>query len=136
VIKFTSIKHKLVFFLSTFITILLIAIAVGTYVYFRHTTKELILGQQYSTLTVVAKGLDDIIVTSHNSLIAVANITPVEYLHSNKKLQTWLDDKAALRTVFSNGLFVVDSEGIMLVTSPKAPRLYGSSYAYRDYFLK
>ena len=133
-IKFTSIKHKLVFFLSTFITVLLIAIAVGTYVYFRHTTKKLILDQQYSTLTVVAKGLDDIIATSHNSLIAIANITPVEYLHSNKNLQMWLDDKAALRTIFSNGLFVVDSQGIMLVTSPKAPRLYGSSYAYRDYF--
>ena len=133
-IKFTSIKHKLVFFLSTFITILLIAIAVGTYVYFRHTTKELILDQQYSTLTVVAKGLDDIIDTSQNSLIAVANITPVDALQSNKKLQSWLDDKAALRTIFSHGLFVVDSEGIMRASSPKEQRLHGSSYAYRDYF--
>lgn len=135
-IVFSSIKHKLIFAISVFIAALLVAITVGTYVYFRHTTKSLIFSQQYSMVSTVAKGLDDIIYTSHNSLIAVAKVAPVDSLDDRKLLQGWLDDKAGVRSVFNHGLFVFDANGIMRASSPKAEQLHGQSYAYREYFIK
>lgn len=49
--KITSISHKLVLATCLFIVCLLIVIASGTYVYFRHTTKKLILDQQFATVS-------------------------------------------------------------------------------------
>ncbi len=132
--KFTSIKHKLISTISLSVTALLVSIAVGVYIYFRHSSKEMIFNQQYSMVSAVAKGLDNVINTSQNSLVAVADAAPIGILDDRKFLQEWLDDKAALRTVFDHGLFALDADGIMLVVSPKAERLYGSSYAHREYF--
>ncbi len=135
-LKFISIKHKLVFAMSMFITIVLVSIAIGTYVYFRHSSKNQIFTHQYSMISAVAAGLDDVIDTSRNSLLAVAKAAPVDSLQNSTFLQRWLDDRAGLHAVFNHGLFVFDADGIMIASSPKVEQLHGSSYAYREYIKK
>ena len=40
--QLNSVRHKLVLVISLFITAMLLVVAAGTYVYFRHTTQALI----------------------------------------------------------------------------------------------
>ena len=109
--KFTSIRHKLIFFVSLFITVLLLLIAVGVYAYFRHTTREQVFSQQFQMVSVTAKGLDDKIRSSHNALSAVAEVAPIESLKNRPELQNWLDNRKGLLTIFNHGLFLLDANG-------------------------
>ncbi|MDD2309873.1 MAG: cache domain-containing protein [Desulfuromonadaceae bacterium] len=132
--KFNSIRNKLVFAIL-FIALLLAAIAAGTYAYFRHTTQKLIFDQQFSMITSMAKGLDDKILSSHNALIAVSKVAPIDVIANQQVTQKWLENRTGIRTIFNHGLFVFDATGKMIATSPVVPQLHGSSYSHREYFI-
>lgn len=132
--KCNSIRNKLIFSISLFIALLLIAIAGGTYTYFRHMTKKLILDQQFSMITNLAKGLDDKILSSHNALIASSKVTPADIVDNPQVTQRWLESRTGLRLIFKHGLFVLDAKGKMLATAPIVPQIHGLSYGYREYF--
>jgi len=134
-IKFNSIRNKLVFAISLFITLLLIAIAAGTYAYFRHTTQKLIYDQQFFMIMRMAKGLDDKIISSHNALIAVSKVAPIDVIDNQQVTQKWLENRTGIRTIFNHGLFVFNATGKLLATSPVVPQLHGSSYSHREYFI-
>jgi len=134
-IKLNSIRNKLVFDISLFVSLLLIVIAVGTYVYFRHTTQKQIFHEQFYMISAMAKGLDDKIISSHNSLIAVSKVAPAETVYDIQTTQKWLEDRVGIRTIFTHGLFVFDAAGKLIATSPVVPKLHGLSYAHREYFI-
>ena len=55
--KFNSIRHKLAFGISLFMTLLLTLLATGTYLYFKHASRELILGQQFAMVSSEARNI-------------------------------------------------------------------------------
>ena len=134
-IKFYSIRNKLIFTISLFIALLLVVIAAGTYAYFRQTTQKLIFDQQFSMITNMAKGLDDKIISSHNALIAVAKVAPSDAIDNSEVTQKWLDNRTGIRSIFTHGLFVFNAAGELIATSPVVSKLHGSSYAHREYFI-
>ncbi|MBW4054458.1 MAG: response regulator [Proteobacteria bacterium] len=134
-IRFNSIRNKLVFVTSLFIVLLLVAIAAGTYAYFRHTTQKLIFDQQFSMITSMAKGLDDQILSSQNALIAVSRVAPADAIDNRQITQKWLENRTGIRTIFNHGLFVFNAAGKLIATSPIETQLYGASYSYREYFI-
>ena len=134
-IKFISIKHKLVFTVSLFIVLLLIVIATGTYIYFRHTTRELILNQQYSMITHQARDMDHQIGVIHNTLINVANVAPANKIGDNQVIQNWLNDRTGIQTCFTHSLTILDLKGTLVASVPPMPEKYGESFAQRDYFI-
>jgi PAS domain S-box-containing protein len=133
-ITHNSIRNKLVFDISLFVSLLLIVIATGTYVYFRHTTQKLIYDQQFSIISGMAKGLDDKIISSHNALIAVSKVVPPDAIDDRHATQNWLENRTGIRTIFTHGLFVFNAEGKLIATSPVVSQLHGASYSYREYF--
>jgi PAS domain S-box-containing protein len=134
-IKFNSIRTKLIFYISLFIGLFLVVIAAGTYSYFRHTTQKMIFHEQFYMISGIAKGLDEKIISSHNALIAVSKVAPAESVYDIQATQKWLEDRVGIRTIFTHGLFVFDAAGKLIATSPVVPKLHGLSYAHREYFI-
>jgi signal transduction histidine kinase len=131
--KFTSIRHRLVLSITLFVALLLIAIAVGTYAYFRSTTEKLIVDQQFSLITSIARDLDHDIKTAQNSLIDIADLAPEFLVNNPEETQKWL---ATVKPgVFNLTLCVLDQAGALIASTPVMPEKYGISFAHRDYFV-
>ena len=132
--KFTSISRKLILTTILFISILLVAIAGGTYAYFRHTTEKLIFDQQFSTVTGMANDLDHSIRAAHKALINVANVAPSDCITNQESTQKWLNNRTGIRTYFNHSLIILDAEGKLISSVPERPYISGTSFAHRDYF--
>ena len=134
--KFNSIRHKLVLAISLFIALLLALIALGTYHYFRHTTKKLISDQQFTLISSIAGHLDNSIRTAHTALINVAKETPPDIVSNANATQKWLADHPALFAYFTHSLVVLDKNGIMVASMPvrAEPGKNGLSPLYLCYF--
>jgi PAS domain S-box-containing protein len=134
--KFRSISHRFVLTTILFIAILLITIAGGTYSYFRHTARKLILDQQLAMITGMASDLDYSLTTAHRALINVAGVSPPECVSNPKTAQEWLLHSAGIRTYFNHSIIILDAAGELVSSFPARPEKYGQSFAYRDYFKK
>ena len=132
----SSIRHKLILVISLFVSLILGVIAAGTYGYFEHTTEQLILDQQFSTLTSMAAGLDHNISSAHDALINVAKVAPPDSLNNQQLAQQWLENRTGIRTIFSHSLIIFDKSGRLIASVPARPDLYGTSFAEREYFTR
>ncbi len=133
-LKFKTIERRFVFVISLFIAILLIVIAAGTYLYFQHTTQQLIFDQQYSMITSMAHDLDQQVTAAHTALIKVANVAPPDIVNNRKATQKWLENRTGIGSIFNNSLVILDKTGKLIAIVPAHPDIHGSSLAYRDYF--
>ena len=114
--KFISIRHKLAFAIGLFITLIVAVIATGTYHSFRKTTRQLILDQQYTLVSQLARGLDDDLKQAQQALINVANVLPPDIISNTGAMQNWLAGKPALHVYFSHSLIVLDREGTLVAS--------------------
>ncbi|HIJ86189.1 MAG TPA: response regulator [Desulfuromonadales bacterium] len=132
--KFNSIRHKLVLAVALFITALLAVIATGTYLYFRYSSRELILGQQFAMVSREAHNLDGHLKQAQAVLIAAGSSIPPALKKDSSTVEAWLATHLATRAIFSSSLFLLDNSGVMLGAVPARPKDYGASFADRDYF--
>ncbi|WP_346353429.1 response regulator [Azotosporobacter soli] len=130
----SSIRQRLIWSISFLVTALLLAIAGGTYAYFWHSAKQLILQQQFALVSSMAQGVDTDISVSLESLSNVAAVAPRDVITNPAKAQTWLDNRTGIRTVFTHSMILLDKNGVLISASPARPEIYGKSYAYREYF--
>ncbi len=131
---FSSIKQRLLIHNVLFISLLLGIIAVGTFIYFRVTTRELILTQQYAAVNSIVRNLDNDIIRAQKALIAVADATGQNELVNSVTAEQWLQKRIAVHTFFVSGLSIIDSTGVLLATYPRKPEVYGTSVASTGYF--
>jgi len=131
---FKSFRHKLILVFSLFITLLLAGIAWGTYTWFKAQTQQLIFREQFAMVSFLARSLDEKILSSHNTLIVIAKTTPLKLINNPRQLQSWLDGRSGLKSIFNHGIFLYDPAGSMVAASPLVPGLIGKSYAYRPYY--
>jgi len=129
-----SFRQKLILYFSIFITLLLAGIAWGTYSWFKYQTKEMIYREQFSMVSSLAGSLDDKILSTHNALIAVSKVTPINEISNQKKIKAWLDNRTGIRSIFDHGIFLYNAKGTMLASNPDNSTLTGNSYAYRPYY--
>jgi len=130
--KFTSIRHRLVFSITLFVALLLIAIAAGTYAYFRAATQKLIVDQQFSLITSIARDLDHDINFALKSVVELANRAPESLVSNPESTQKWL--AKANSGIFDLGFLVLDKTGKLIASAPAMPEKYGASFAHRDCF--
>lgn len=134
--KFISIRHKLIFAICTFITLLLVVIAAGTYTYFRNTARQLVLDQQFSMVSAKAHDIDHQITAVHNSLINVAKVAPPDITGNRVAAQKWLNDRTGIRTYFTHSLIVFDNSGKLLASVTHTPERHEPTSADLDVFSK
>lgn len=135
--KLNSVRHKLVLVISLFITAMLLVVAAGTYVYFRHVTQALISEQQFSLISTVADNLDTSISTAHTALIKVAAVAPHNIVNDPDAAQKWLENRTGIKSIFSGGLHLFTAEGELLAEEPQLPELperRGEDFYFSAYF--
>jgi signal transduction histidine kinase/ActR/RegA family two-component response regulator len=85
-------------------------------------------------ITAIAGGLDDRIRSAQSSLINEANVAPFNVVSDRDASQKWLGNRVGIKTFFSNSLYILDKNGILISSFPASLHIYGKSYAYREYF--
>ena len=133
--NFTGISKKLIVHTVLLCAMLLVTIAIGTYTYFRHATQRLILDQQFSTVTLLARNIDHSITTAHNALINVAAVLPPKTLNATGDAHVWLANRAGTKYIFTNGLVLFTPEGKIFAEEPDVGR-QGRDFSYREYYKK
>jgi signal transduction histidine kinase len=102
------------------ILLLLLLITSATYSWFRYQTTRQIHSQQMALLTSVADGLDDKLHSAHIALQRVAGVFPEQYRSDSVNAQRWLHDRTGIRSIFSDGLYLVGADGIVLAENDTA----------------
>lgn len=125
---FTSIRRKLTITFSIFMVLLLTGITFGTFSWFRHHTREMVMQEQYSMVSSLGHSLDQKLQGAHNSLIAVSKVAPAAEMQNRGRMQSWLVDRTGIRTIFDRGIFIMDKNGLMVAGTPLETTKLGKSY--------
>jgi PAS domain-containing protein len=133
---FRQIRNKLVFSFCTFIALLLVVIAAGTYAYFRHSTRELIFNQQFTMIDRLTHDLGHHLTQAHSLLINISSSAVPLHARNGEAVHKWLQNRPGALAYFSLGLIVLDPQGSLVASNPPMPDKYGTSFANRDYFIK
>lgn len=114
----TSIRNRLMMFITLFMTVIMTGVAVGTYLYFKNATREMIFKRQFMMVSSMARGLDDKIFSTHELLNRfAAHIQEDISIHDSRQVQNWLDSHQALLLPFDHGLFILNADGVQAASS-------------------
>ena len=102
--------------------------------YMRNSLVELTSAQLTTMADYVAADINRDVVDRREMLERTANRLPVRLLHDRRSLQAWLAERYDMNPLFSLGMIVIDSSGIVLADYPALPTRVGQSVADRDYF--
>jgi len=117
---FKTIQARFTWYSMLVILLLLLLITSATYSWFRYQTTRQIYSQQMALLTSVADGLDDKLFSAHTALQRVAGVFPEQYRSDRINAQRWLHDRTGIRSIFSDGLYLVGADNIVLAENVAA----------------
>jgi diguanylate cyclase (GGDEF)-like protein/PAS domain S-box-containing protein len=129
-----SIKTRLIIAVSSLIIVILASISYLALSYFETNTKETIARGHFTSLSVLAAGIDDKLTKAHEHLGILSGKLGPELIRDAEKAQSFLADHDEIRTIFSNGLFLFSAKGALVAESPfqgKARR--GRDFSFREY---
>ena len=127
---FKTIQARFTWYSMLVILLLLLLITSATYSWFRYQTTRQIYSQQMALLTSVADGLDDKLFSAHTALQRVAGVFPEQYRSDRINAQRWLHDRTGLRSIFSDGLYLVGADNIVLAENDAAGLLKNKPFSY------
>ncbi len=110
-------------------------IATTTYLYFKRTTREMLFDQQAATVAIMANGLDEKLVSSHNVLIDAAQSCPLALLDTQQTAQQWLEKRQLVNSLFRHGIFLLDEQGEQVAFHGEK-HLYNSIPEYYNHLFK
>jgi diguanylate cyclase (GGDEF)-like protein/PAS domain S-box-containing protein len=129
-----SIKKKTIVSICLFLAVLLGIIASTTLLYFKQTTRKMLFDQQVATADIMAKGLDEKLISSHNVLLDAAQSCPLTLLDDQQAAQKWLEDRQLVHTLFRHGIFLLDEQGRMIVFNGEEPHHHSIPEYYRHLY--
>jgi signal transduction histidine kinase/CheY-like chemotaxis protein len=130
----SSIKNRLLIYTTIFLSVVLSTIAITTYFYFMHATREELLSRLSDAVTVAVREIDNDISKNQKELIKTANQAPANITSAPETAQKWLDNNKGLHVIFNTSLIMLDKNGIIIATFPHRPKDIGESRAFREYF--
>ncbi|HIJ95196.1 MAG TPA: response regulator [Desulfuromonadales bacterium] len=133
---FKSIKVKILVILSLLAFIGLTAIAGGTLIYFRHSTRQMVFEQQFDLVRSLARGLDNKLDSIQKTLIRVANSMSPEIMRSSESAQQLLESRVVSRVLFDHDMLILDTNGVVIASNPVRINLQGKLFADHDFFKK
>lgn len=128
-----SIKTKLTLTVSLLLAALLAVTTLVTVERFRAALVAEIFREQFAMLSSASEELDTRLATAHMVLVAAAQSFPREILEDPDRVQTLLDNRTDLHTLFDNHIFVFTPQGRIHVESPYAPQRRGKDLSFREY---
>ena len=101
--------------------------------FLRDDLEKVVSSQQEALAGYVARDIDFKIVERQRMLSKFAAALPLGLLDRPDELRAWLRDHHDFQPLFSQGLFVTDSNGVTVADYPALPHRTGTNYADRDY---
>lgn len=104
--------------------------------YFEATFKDTIAGQEFTLISGMAQEIDNKLETAHNALVAASKVVDPAILADPDRAQAFLDNQAALVSMFDNRIYIFSSAGEIIAESPFEEGRRGMSFAHREYIQK
>ena len=128
-----SLKTRVTFFTLGILVITIWAMAFYTGHSLQGDMQRQLGDQQYSTTTLVAKGIDEELKSRINALEQYAKGRIVQSMLSNAAaLQERLEGSPAILSMFNGGIFVTGVEGVAIASVPVSLGRVGTNYLDRD----
>lgn len=124
-------KSTLIFPLA--ITVTLAAILFLTYFQLQNYVKESISSQQFQTVSILADGIDQKLLSTQKPLLALSRkITSVQISDPDEALG-FLLERTEFSSLFDNGMFLFDSRGRIIAELPLGVSRAGKDFSFREY---
>jgi diguanylate cyclase (GGDEF)-like protein len=104
--------------------------------YLRGDLTELSSAQLLTIANYVAEDIDRDVVARREQLQTAAAKLPLDLLHKPQALRAWLGERHDINPLFSLGMFVLDTSGVVLADYPVVPQRTGLNNSDRDYFMQ
>jgi diguanylate cyclase (GGDEF)-like protein len=135
-LAFISLKTKMSIVVSLLVIALVGVLAFSLLVHFNRETKKAVAEHLSVLVSEIAGEIDDKILRSRDSLIAVSKGIPPAVVKDASQAQKFLDDRIGTHSLFDNGLFLFSADGRIIAESPYLPGRRGRDISFRDYYRK
>ena len=129
-----SLKTKVVATASVVFVLFVASLSLISFNYFEREFKNSIYTAQFSLVSALTKTIDDKLRISHGALIASAAKVPSDVMSNPDKAQAFLDQQAALQSMFDTGLLIVGKDGNLIAESPFRKDRRGRDLSPREFF--
>jgi len=135
-LKNISLKSKVALAVASLFVLFVTVASYFTLSFFERSFKEAIATQQRSLVLSLANNIDDKLRIAQNALMAIAATVPPEAFTNAEYAQRFLDSKAALASIFDNGIFFINKKGILIAESPYRRNRRGKDLSFREWVQK
>jgi PAS domain S-box-containing protein len=117
--SFFGIRRRMALSFSVFLVAVSIASVWGLISSVTSIIREDITDQQTSMITMLASSIDDKLGLYLSAINDLSDIVTAEHVNDPGRAQTFLDDKHGIRSLFNNGIYLLDSHQNIIAESPR-----------------
>lgn len=99
-------------------------------------TRENIQKQQYAMTEIIARSIDDKLGTWLAALADIGTSVPEDVFHNQQKAQQFLDQRSGIRSMFNNGIMLLDKNMVVVAENPIVAGGRGKKKAELESFLR
>ncbi|HXE97781.1 MAG TPA: cache domain-containing protein [Dongiaceae bacterium] len=99
-------------------------------------TRENIQKQQYAMTEIIARSIDDKLGTWLVALADIGNAVPDDVFHDHSKAWHYLDQISGIRSMFSNGIMLLDNNLVVIAENPHIAGRVGTKATELESFLR
>lgn len=129
-----SIKAKLILVTCGLFLALFLLQTIPTIAYLQNKNFDTLKTEQFQRTCSMANEIDTKLQQAHLALQAVAKIFPIEQLGNVEKVQSWLNNRRGIASIFDNGLYLFNPQGLLYVERPFIEGRRGRDYSFRPYY--
>lgn len=134
-VLFKSIKTKVIFFVLTCFLISIWSLSFYASTILQKDMQKILEEQQFAMATIYAQQVDEGLRSRLDALDKVASIIPSYMIVEPKAMQIFLDENIVLQALFNRAIFVQNTQGDTIASSPQSLGKTGINYKDRDYVI-
>lgn len=131
-----GIQKKYALTISIFLLIVFSLSCWGIVSFTSSLTRENIQKQQYAMTEIIARSIDDKLGTWLAALADIGRTVPEDVFHSQAKAQLFLDERSGIRSMFNNGIMLLDKNLALVAENPFIAGRRGTKAAELESFLR
>ncbi len=135
-IKFTSVKTKLIMAIALLTLLLMFFMSYFIVTHVEQSFKQTTANHEYTLVASIAKEIDDKLDTAQDVLVQLAAVMPADIAYNPDQAQHFLDSHTDAQTIFDNHIFIFSADGKIIAESPFEPERRGRDFSHRDYIRK
>jgi diguanylate cyclase (GGDEF)-like protein/PAS domain S-box-containing protein len=132
--KKLSMRAKMALAVSFVFALFFLSASIFALKYFEQRRKTALMDHTFAVVSITANSIDSQLRRVHQTIIKVAAIVPASAITNAATAQAFLDQQAALHSLFDNGLFLISLDGKLIAESPFKPGRRGRDISSREFY--